>query len=142
MLQAGLKSYITGDASISSLIGTSSSRRDQTSGYFAVSAPENSDMPAIVASQISRSSNHTLDGPMALQPTRIQFSCLGIDYDDAKFLARALIKLMVGFNGLLPDGTRVDYCSLALEIDGFEEQAGVFNCPVDLEFLFADISSD
>ncbi len=68
----------------------------------------------------------------------MQFSCYGETYEDAKNLARAVKKALLGYQGTLGDGVRIDYCGLALELDGYEEAPAVYNVPLDLEIVFAD----
>ncbi len=132
MIQANIFRLIIQDPGVVAIVGSPSTRRDKASGLFVVSAPANSDMPQIIYTQISGNTVPTLDGPSNLQPMRMQFSCYGETHEDAKALARALKQLLVGFQGEFADGTRIDYCSLALELDGY--------VPIDLEFLFADTS--
>jgi hypothetical protein len=136
MLQAGLYSILTADAAIKQLLG--SNRQDKTTGVFAISSSKSSDLPQIIFSQISGNTFGQLDGAGNLQICRIQFSCYGETYEDAKNLARAVKKALVGFNGALADGVRIDYCGLALEVDGYEESPALYNVPLDLEFVFAD----
>lgn len=138
MLQKGLIDLLSADAGIQSFIGTPATRKDKTLGVFPVQSKQNSDASQIVYSQISGNTVPMLEGAGNLQPCRIQFSCYGQTYEDAKGLARAVKKLLVGMNTTFPDGVRVDYCSLALELDGYEEAPGLYNVPIDLEFLFAD----
>jgi hypothetical protein len=138
MILAGIFAMIVEDADIVALIGSPSTRKDKTKGLFPVVAPQESDLPQIIFTQISGNTVAMMQGPAKLQPMRMQFSCYAQTYEEAKALARALKKLLVGFNGSFIDGTRIDYCSLALELDGYEEAASLFNVPIDLEFLYAD----
>ena len=142
MIQAGLVALIIGSPEIVAIIGSPSTRRDKATGLFAVAAPESSDLPEIVYSQISGSTSGMLAGAQNLQPCRMQFSCYGQTYEEAKGLARALKKILIGLNTTFADGIRVDYCSLALELDGYEEAPGCYSVPVDFEFLFADTDGD
>jgi len=105
---------IVGDPGFTAIVGTPATRRDKTTGLFATVAPQESDAPLTVYTQISGNTVPMMDGAATLQPMRMQFSNYGRTPEEAKNLARALKKLLVGFQGLFADGTRIDYCSLTL----------------------------
>lgn len=142
MLQSDLYTLITDDVGVSALIGTTSSRSDKTSGLFLSQAKQNSPQPLIVYTQISGNTVPMMEGASALQPARLQFACYGDTPEDAKTLARSMKKLLVGLNTTFASGVRVDYCSLALELDAYEEAPGSYVTQLDFEFLFADTDGD
>lgn len=138
MIQANLVALLASTASLTDIVGTPASRKDRTNGVFNSTSPKNSDVPQIIYTQVSGNTVPMLSGASNLQPMRVQFSCYGSTPEEAKGLARALKKLLVGYNGSFPDGSRIDYCGLSNELDGYDETPGLWNVPIDLEFLFAD----
>lgn len=95
-------------------------------------------MPGIALSQIAGAGIPTMDGPDPLHSARIQVSCYGMTYSDAKQLARAVRNALEGFSGSLPDGTQVGQTILASEMDAFEDAPFSFHCPIDFEFWYSE----
>ena len=126
------------DTGVSAIIGIKASRSDSKSGVFWVQMEKQSVLPAVVLSQIAGAGIPTMDGPSSLRKARIQFSCYGMKYSDAKKLARAVRNLLDGFAGPLPNGVEVGNTMLLLEADTFEDAPFSFNCPMDFEFWYTE----
>ncbi len=138
MLAEGLYSFLAAAASLTALLGTPSSRTDGTSGIFPVQMPEATVMPAIVITQIAGQGNPVMEGADPLHTARVQFSCYGKSFADAKKLSTTLRRYLEGWQGTLPDKSEVDSVILVLESDGFEVAPFIFHCPIDFEISYRD----
>lgn len=146
MLSDGLRSLLMQTPAVTAIIGTPSDRAAKKpgppaagSGVWWVEMPEGSMLPGLVLSQIAGAGIPTMDGPDALHSARIQVSCYGTTYSDAKQLARAVRNALEGFAGNLPDGTQVGQTILASEMDAFEDAPFSFHCPIDFEFWYSEV---
>lgn len=138
MLQEGLYSLLAGSSGVQSLLGTTSTRSDKTTGIFAAYMPEATPMPAIVYTTVAGAGFSTMDGASNLQSARLQFSCYGVSYSAAKELAGAVRSVLEGLKATLSDGTQVDNATRVLESDTFEEAPFIYHTPMDFEFLFRE----
>jgi len=138
MLYDGLRALLMQTPAVTAIIGTLASRTDKKSGIFWVQIPEEAILPAIALSQIAGAGIPTMDGPDPLHSARIQVSCYGMTYGDAKQLARAVRDTLEGFAGTLTGGTMVGQTILASEMDAFEDAPFSFHCPIDFEFWYSD----
>lgn len=141
MLQDGLATLIAGAAEITEIVGTPSTRQDQTNGIFSGKANEAANTPFIVYSQISGGGNPSMDGASSLHDARMQFACYGKSYSDAKYLQRAVKRLLEGLHTTLAEGTEVDNAILVLELDAWEQSALLHTAPIDFQFVFADVGT-
>lgn len=140
MFGEGLFVFLKNNAAITAILGTA--RTDKSAGVFAVKMGDDADLPALVVTQIAGAGDSdTLDGAEATGSARYQFSCYAKNFDDAKRLARAVKKALVGFRGTWSEGTQIQAVTLVLETDGFAAGPLAFHVPVDLEFVFADVGS-
>jgi hypothetical protein len=138
MLADGLRKLLLGTSAITAIVGTPDSRPDKKSGVWWVEMPEEALLPGIVLSQVSGAGIPTMDGPDPLHTARIQVSCYGETFADAKSLARAVRTTLEGYAGTLPDGTAVGQTILVSEMDAFEDAPNSFGCPVDFEFWYSE----
>jgi hypothetical protein len=136
----GLFAFLGSNAAVTAILGTA--RKDKQSGIFAVKMTDEADLPAVVVTQIAGTGdNDTLDGAESTVSARYQFSCYGKNYADAKRLARAVKKSLVGYRGTWHEGTEIQVATLVLETDGFEAGPLAYHVPLDLEFVYADVGS-
>src|ERR1700688_5129442 len=107
MLQDGLFNLLANASSITSLVGTPTTRADKRTGIFKVQMPEGAPLPAVAFFQIAGESLFSMDGPDALRFDRFQFSCQAKTPQDAATLQRAVRRLLENFTGVLIDGSVV-----------------------------------
>lgn len=107
-----------------------------TTGIFAASMPESAVLPAIVFTDIHSEDTMTMDGPDPFTMTRMQFSCYGATYADAKHLARAIRNLFENFQGTLADQSQVDSMRRIGEVDAFEDAPFSYAAHVDFEIAY------
>lgn len=139
MLVEGISKMLKAAATITALVGTPATRKDNSPGIFPVQSPEQTPTPFVVYSQISGDGNPSLDGANALHQCRLSFSCYGSTYLDAKKLQRAIRQLFEGYSGELPDGTPAENFVLVLETDAFEDGPFLFNAPIDFQVVYVDL---
>lgn len=89
---------------------------------FPVIAPENTKAPYCVYEQVSGGREYTHQGYAGLKRPRVQISCYGSTYEQAKEVAAQVTAAME--NWVYP-------CFQAGESDGFEEDVGLYHVPVD-----------
>jgi hypothetical protein len=138
MLLEGLYSLLTRSAGVTALVGTPGTRPDVTTGIFSGQLPEATPLPALCMTQIAGVGDVTLDGPSRLRNARVQFSCYGHSFGDAKRLAVAVRSVLEGMHATLPEGTQVDVALPLLESDTFEEAPFVYHTPLDFQFWFRE----
>lgn len=143
MLTEGIFGLLASADSPPSLVRTmlGESRADQTSGVFQAQAPEGCDLPFIVYSQISGEGAGTMEGANVFHSARYEFSCYAKTFIDAKRLQRAVRRVLEGYRGTLHEGTEVDTVLLVSELDDVEDDADLFRCPIDFEFLYRDLGT-
>jgi hypothetical protein len=152
MLQEGLYSLLIASDLITAIVGTPQSRGDgtlpvfpggeqpATTGVFGGHLPKAIVLPALVISEIhGGASVFSMDGPANMLFSRVQFSCFGNTYAQAKTLARAVRLLLEQFTGALPDGTVVDSMYRVAELDAFEDSVSIFHTPVDIEVIYHEL---
>jgi Protein of unknown function (DUF3168) len=142
MLVEGLVSYLAADAGMTALLGTPTSRTDKTTGIFPVIAPDSVPMPYCVLQQVSGEPLQiSMQGTGRLQTERWRFSCYGINYKNAKSLARALKLAMISVSGALSAGDIfVQGSWQKLEADDAEPipHGTIYATHVDFEINFTD----
>jgi hypothetical protein len=132
MLQEGLKSFLLDNAPVFALVGNR---------VYAAQLPElsaSSPLPAIVYREIHGDGEFTMDGPDQLQYSRMQFSCYGKVYGDAKRVARTLRQELETMTGLLTDGTVIEHMQRESEMDIFEDAPFVYCTAVDFKIAYLD----
>jgi hypothetical protein len=139
VLGEGLYILLTQSPTITALLGTTTTRTDKKTGIFPVTLPESTPMPAIVYSDVHGEGVMSMDGPDALQFSRMQFSCYGENYADAKRLAREVRRVLEAFTGVLSEGTIIGNMQRVGEVDAFEEAPFIFQTPVDIAITYEDV---
>jgi hypothetical protein len=145
MLAEGLVALLLADTPTVAILGTPAARGAEepdgvdTSGIFSGQMPEGAALPAIVYFDVHQDSTMTMDGPDTFTIGRMQFSCFGENYADAKHLARAVRRALEAFQGTLADGTEVDSIRRVSELDAFEEGPAAYMTPVDFEIAYRDV---
>jgi hypothetical protein len=132
MLQEGLNNFLENSAPVSALVGAR---------IYAGQLPElkaATDLPAIVYKEIHGDGEFSMDGPDQLQYSRMQFSCYGKVYSDAKKVARTLRLELENFTGALSDGTQVQHMIRESEVDIFEDAPFVYCTAVDFRIIYED----
>jgi hypothetical protein len=138
MLSEGLYALLASSDSVTAITGTAQTRKDQTTGIFPGQMPESTPLPALVYSQLAASGLTSLDGANVFHTARMQFTCYGSAYADAKRLASAIKTALEGLHQTLPDGTEVDHAELNGELDQFEDAPYSFSTALDLTFAFRE----
>jgi hypothetical protein len=139
MISDGLFKKAESSGGLQAILGTKSTRKDESTGIFAGFAPTSAGSPRVVTTQVSGTGTPMLDGAEAFGSARWQFSCYAVKYRDAKLLARAVRTEFEGFHGTLADGTEVDSTVYLGEIDTFEDAPALFHVALDLEMQFRDV---
>jgi hypothetical protein len=121
-LESGLVLLVQADATVLALC--------KAGGYLA-QLPPNSALPSWTQQTISEPVDYLLSGPDALVMRRIQIDVYGKDPADAVELAFAIDKVLSGYKGTLPDGTRVQGCFRDNKLDFFDSEARSFRRMLD-----------
>ena len=147
MLAEGLVALLLADTNTLALLGTPSARQTEsedniaTSGIFAGQMPKAAVLPAVVYVGIHDEGQMTMDGPDAFTIGRMQFSCYGEVYKDAKHLARAVRQAFEAFQGTLSEGTQIDSIHRVGEVDIFADAPQAYATHVDFEIQYRDMGS-
>jgi len=141
MLQEGLVSRFAADPGITALIGTPQSRPDGSNGVFPVTMPQGAPLPCIVYMKVAGHEIDSMDGRGELRVSRVQIAGYGTQYGDAAKTAEAAKDAIVGFKGLLDDGTQIDAVFLVLESDAFESVPKIYQEPFDVEIWYRNANS-
>lgn len=134
MLEAGLYSLLTGDATLAALIGTR---------LFPVMVnehdmPVNAGDPSCVSYQVvAGSTTYTLE-PTQYSDRRIQFDIWSVKYSDSKSIAQAIRNVLSGYSGVLTDGTQVLSALQENEIDDFESDSRIFRVMSEYRIRFIE----
>ena len=126
MIEQGLYSLLSADATISAMVG------DRISPVL---LPEGSPMPAMTY-QVTRGSGDPTFDTSGLIKLYMQFDCFGTDYSDAAQLRKALVMLLNGYQGVLSDGTDLQLAQFQQPIDYYEKDVRQYRCAVEFFFLF------
>ena|SRR5882724_3697841 len=133
MLCEGLKSFLSANGPVAALVLTR---------VYANLLPElsaqNPALPAIVYKEVHGDGEFSMDGPDQLQHSRIQFSCYGKVYLDAKRVARTLRQELELFTGELSDGTVIEHMQRESEVDIFEDAPFIYCTAVDFKIVYQD----
>jgi hypothetical protein len=139
MLAEGLVNLLLSDGPTVAILGMKAARGG-TTGIFAGSMPEGTVLPAIVYVDVHAADEMTLDGPDAFTMQRMQFSCYGNSYADAKRLAAAVRNAFESVQGALSDGSQVDSIHRVGEMDAFEDAPFSYATHLDFEAAYRDPS--
>lgn len=121
MFQEGLFAYLSGQTSLTTLLGTS--RSDKTNGIFPIQALSNAVLPYIVYQQVSGAPVYTLvEGANKFTMARFRLSVYASSQKDATVLSVVLRNLLKNFVGTFTDldATVVENTMLELEADDAE----------------------
>jgi hypothetical protein len=140
MLAEGLLALLAADPGTSGILGSPAARADKTTGIFPGTMPEGTPMPALEYSDVHAENEMTHDGPDPFTMQRIQLSCHGASYGDAKHLARAVRQALESYTGPLGD---VDMCEVdsmhrISELDAFEYGPFDYMAALDFEIAYRD----
>jgi hypothetical protein len=136
MLQEGLNALLLNAPTLQAILGTPATRADGSTGIFPVTLPQGAPLPAVTYEKVSGHEIDSMDGRGELRVSRIGISCYGESYADAATTVEAAKDVLIGFRGLLEDGTQVDRVSLVLEHDAFEPVPKIFQSPFDVEIWY------
>jgi hypothetical protein len=125
-LESGLVLLVQADATVLSLC--------KTGGYLA-QVPPNSALPTWTQATISDPVDYLLSGPDALGMRRIQIDVYGNAPADAVELASAIDKVLSGYAGTLPDGTRVQGCFRDNMLDVFDNEGRSYRRMLDYKIF-------
>jgi hypothetical protein len=98
--------------------------------------------PCVTYQTASDVPEYTLTGTAGLSTTRIVFDCLAPfnpgGYLIAKTLALAVKAALSGYEGTLPDGTKVFIAEVANVTDNFDNDALFSRSSVHVSFVYSD----
>ena len=132
MLCEGLVAFLAANGPVAALVLTR---------VYANQLPElsaDSILPAIVYKEVHGDGEMSMDGPDQLQYSRMQFSCYGKVYIDAKRVARTLRQELELFTGPLTDGTVIEHMQRESEVDIFEDAPFIYCTAVDFKITYQD----
>jgi hypothetical protein len=139
MLQEGLHALFAAYQDIVAIVGDETTRDDKKDGVFPVTVPKGSGLPALIYALIAGHEWDSQDGRGELTVSRVQISGFAADtqtasgYSLAAQLREAAKDAIIGFKGLLPDGTEVHSAFLMLEQDTFESVPKIYQSLFDVE---------
>ncbi len=125
MLVEGLYLLLSTNSSLQALLGTTTTRKDSTTGMFSGLLPEEVPMPALVYQQIAGEPLQTsMEGTGRLTTTRWRFTRYGSTYKQARTLGKVLNLVMIGINGPLPGpDAKADVHGVWLKLDADDAEA-------------------
>ena len=126
MLEAGLVSLITSDATLSGIVGTN---------IYHVAVPANANYPCVSYQVVSSSSEVALD-KTKIQTKRIQFDAWAHTYQAVKQIEQALSDLFSGYSGTLAEGTQVLSAYPGIVIDTWEVESNTYRVTAEFNFIF------
>jgi hypothetical protein len=95
-----------------------------------------SDYPCVTYQVVSRTPTYSLNGDVGVSQSRIVFECSAIRYVDAAALIEAVYGLFSGFQGALPDGTRVYEAEIVNQQDDWNADAEIYSSHLHVIFTF------
>lgn len=126
MIEQGLYTLLSGDPTISAMVG------DRISPVL---LPEGSPMPAMTY-QVTRGTSDPTFDTSGLIKLFMQFDCFGLNYSDAAQLRKALVMVLNGYQGVLSDGTNLQLAQFQQPVDFYIEDVRQYRCAVEFYFLF------
>lgn len=134
MLTNGLVAYLLEQSAITSIVGTA---------IQPIPAPADmSGYPCITYQMASDVPEYTLTGTAGLSTTRIVFDCLAPfnpgGYLIARSMALAVKAALSGFEGNLPDGTKVFIAEVVNVTDNFDNDALLSRSTVHVSVVYSD----
>jgi hypothetical protein len=136
MLQEALYQLLIASPAIQAIVGTPATRADGSTGVFPVILPQGAPLPAIIYLVLAEHEIDSMDGRGKLRVARVQVSPFGEVYADAATCREAAKDLLVGFQGILGDGTQIDRVALLLANDAFEPVPKIYHTPFDVEIWY------
>jgi hypothetical protein len=126
MLNVGIVGLTTGDAALAALVGNR---------VMPYKLDQGTARPALTFQKAGGHSHPTFDttGP---QKERIQFDAHGSTYASCVAVLLALRNLLEGYDGVLSDGTYVQYCEWIDELDHYDEYSLDFRITAEYYFYF------
>ena len=118
MLETDLVSYLSGQSSITSLVGTN---------IQPLPAPENlAEYPCITFQVASYLPGYSTTGMTGWAQKRIVYNCWATAYLQAHTILEALRTVLTGYQGTLPNGTKVFFIECANGEDYFESESRLY----------------
>lgn len=116
-IEAGLRTFLLADATISDLVNGER--------IHPVQLPQGTNRPAVRYTKISGNRPHSSpQGALGLSGPRIQIDAFAPDYDDAIALAEAIRKRIDGYRGAM-DAVTVQGVFFANEREGYESESNL-----------------
>lgn len=98
---------------------------------------ENSVLPALAFVRVGGSRRLTMSGVEGLVRARFQFTAAGTIYEDPLNLLEAVINILDGYKGALPNGVIVQVAEVVLDpFDEFSAEARLFSRHCDFEIVY------
>jgi hypothetical protein len=126
MIEAGLVSLISSDATLIGIIGTN---------IYHVAVPANANYPCLSYQVVSSSSSVALDRTKT-QTKRIQFDAWAHTYAQVKQIEQALSAQFTGYSGMLSDGTQILSAYPGVVIDTWEVESNTYRVTAEFNFIF------
>ena len=141
MFQTGLFNLLKNTAALTALLGTS--RKDLSTGIFAMLATNEALLPYLVYSRLSGAPAMTFAGATKLNEAKFRFSCYGSSQQSAANIAEQIKLLFASYLGsTLSDGTVVICAENVMEADASESSAHgtIYSVHLDFKFVYYDNS--
>jgi hypothetical protein len=126
--EQGFVALVNSDAGVSA-VGSSG-------GYFA-QLPKDK-IPGWTYLVVSDPSDYTLQGAVELSGMRLQVDCYGSTAAQAITLAKAIDRLLSGYQGTLPDGTVVQGCFRTNRLSFFDDNARNYRRMLEYEIWYVE----
>jgi len=128
MLESGLTSLLLACEPLAALVGAR---------IYPVSMPaDNESFPSVTYQVVSASPEVALDRTL-LQTKRVQIDAWSFTYADCKNVQLAISNLVIGYSGLLPDGTTYLLVAMpGVELDDFESASRLYRTMCEYEITF------
>lgn len=107
------------------------------SRLYPILLPNDSPLPAATYQAISIKALYVLDARVNFDQLRFHVDTWGKTYGHAKDLASAVVKVLDGFSGALPDGSHVFGTQLRNSTDYYEHEALIYRVLIEFDIQFA-----
>jgi hypothetical protein len=142
MLITGLVAYLLTQTSITSLIAQGNALQPIPAPVEITDTSGNPLYPCVTFQMVSDAPQYTLTGTAGISTARIVFDCLApLDpggYGVSRNIALAVKAALSGYQGTLPDGTKVWMAEVVNVLDIFSPDALLSTCSVHVLVTYSD----
>ena len=127
-VEAAIYSILTGDATVSSLVGTR---------IYPVMAPQDAVLPGIVYKRISTDRLSALSADIGVAEARFQFDCYAATFDQAKIVSEAVRGALQRYKGTA-GGTTIRDTVMEDEDDDFIDSTDEHRSRLDITIVYEE----